>query len=68
MEILAKYVAEIWSFIGGLAAGAVGGSLLTLRYTRTTSASGHGSIVDQSRTSAGGDVVGRDKLVGRDQR
>ena len=52
---------EIWSFLGGLISGGVGGSLLTFRLTRTNKVSGSGSVADQSGAKAGGDIVGRDK-------
>jgi len=60
-ELFGQYSSEIWSFVGGLIGGAVGGSLLTLRITRQNRVSHGGSIVDQSGSRAGGDIVGRDK-------
>lgn len=62
MDTIAKYGSEILSFIVGLA----GGSLLTLKFTRKTYVDRGGSNVDQSKATAGGDIVGRDK-IGRDQ-
>jgi hypothetical protein len=59
-EILTQY-SEIWSFLGGLISGGIGGSLLTLRYTRQNRVTGRGSIVDQSRSKAAGDIVGGSK-------
>lgn len=64
MDIISKYASELLSFVAGLA----GGSLLTLRFTRTTRLDRGSSNINQSRAKAGGDVVGRDKTVGRDQR
>jgi len=64
VDIIAKYGSEIVSFIAGLA----GGSLLTLKFIRKTSVDREGSNVNQSGASAGGDLVGRDKIAGRDQR
>jgi len=63
MDALAKYASEILSFLAGLA----GGSLLTLRFTRKSRINSRDTNVDQSRASAGGDLVGRDKIAGRDQ-
>jgi hypothetical protein len=67
VESIAKYASEIWSFVGGLVAGLAGGSLLTIRFIRKTEVSTGGSNVDRSHASAGGDLVGRDKIAGRDQ-
>jgi hypothetical protein len=64
VDTLAKYGSEILSFIAGLA----GGSLLTLKLTRKTRVDREGSNVDQSGASARGDLVGRDKITGRDQK
>jgi hypothetical protein len=64
LDLLSAHAAEIGSFIGGLIAGAVGGSLLTLRITSQKRVVGGGSMVDQSGARAGGDVVGRDKKMG----
>lgn len=52
------YVWDIVSFIlGGLT-----GSLVTLHFKKQR-ASGQSNVVDQSKSRAGGDVVGRDKVV-----
>lgn len=67
-ETLAKYASEIWSFLGGLIGGGVGGSLLTLRFGRQNRASSGGSIVDQSHSSARGDIVGHDKSAGPERK
>lgn len=56
-----QYSSEIWSFLGGLVGGGIGGSLLTLKMVRQNSVNGSGSVVDQSRTRAGGDIVGGNK-------
>jgi hypothetical protein len=61
VEFLSTHSAEIGSFVGGLIAGAIGGSLITLKVTTQKRVAG-GSMVDQSRARAGGDVVGRDKM------
>jgi hypothetical protein len=63
VDVLTKYASEILSFVAGLA----GGSLLTLRFTRKTRIGSKGSNVNQSGASAGGDLIGRDKIAGRDQ-
>lgn len=55
---------DISSFLGGLVSGGIGGALLTLRFTKNFRAGTNGNAVDQSRTKAGGDVVGRDKKSG----
>lgn len=52
---------ELWSFLGGLISGLLGGSLLTLHFTKTMRADRKGNTVDQSRARARGDIVGRDK-------
>jgi hypothetical protein len=57
-ELLKEHASEIISFLAGLG----GGSLLTLRLTRHQRATGYGTISDQRRANAGGDVVGRDKV------
>lgn len=55
---VSQYLSEILSFIGGL----VGGSFLTFTITRTSVKGG--SAVDQSKASAGGDIVGGNKHTG----
>lgn len=64
MDTIAKYGSEILSFVAGLA----GGSLLTLKFTRKSHVSREDFNVDQSGASARGDLIGRDKIAGRDQR
>ena len=51
-----NYLSEIVSFIVGL----IGGSLLTLQFTRNK-VRGAGSVVDQNKATAGGDIVGGNK-------
>ncbi|TYL90746.1 hypothetical protein FXB40_32180 [Bradyrhizobium rifense] len=63
MDVIKDHLSEIISFAAGLA----GGSFLTFKFTRTTRVSDAGNLVNQSGATAGGDVVGRDKLAGRDQ-
>jgi hypothetical protein len=63
MEFLSQYASTIGSFVAGLIGGGAIGSLLTLRITGRNHLSGKGSVVDQSRSRAGGDVVGRDKTT-----
>jgi hypothetical protein len=62
-QFLSEHFSEIVSFIGGLATGGVGGSLLTLHIKRETRVTGGGTMTDQSGASAGGDIVGRDKVT-----
>jgi hypothetical protein len=62
-DIFVHHASEVWSFVGGLVAGAAGGSLLTIHFTRQRNTARDGSIVDQSNATAGGDVVGRDKRI-----
>ena len=59
--MVGSYASEIWSALGGLIAGAVGGSLVTLRITRNHSATGNGRIVNQSGSRVKGDQVGGNK-------
>jgi hypothetical protein len=62
VDWLSAHAAEVGSFIGRLITGAVGGSLITLNVSRQNRVKGSsGTITDQSRARAGGDVVGRDK-------
>jgi hypothetical protein len=63
MEFLSAHAYEIGSFIGGLIAGGIGGSLITMRLTRQHRVIGGGSVADQSRARATGDIVGRDKTT-----
>lgn len=52
---------DLLNFLGGLLAGLVGGTLLTIHFTKNVRADRHGSATDQSHARAGGDIVGRDK-------
>jgi hypothetical protein len=54
-------VFDLWNFLSGLVAGAIGGSLLTFHFTKNVRADRHGNAADQSGARAGGDIVGRDK-------
>lgn len=56
MDFIAKYASEIGSFVAGLA----GGSLLTLKLMNSRAGRDITSV-NQSRATAGGDVVGGDK-------
>ncbi len=51
------------TFVGGLLAGGIGGSLLTLRFGRSNRVIGSGTAIDQGGSSARGDIVGRDKTT-----
>ena len=57
-DFVNQHLTEILAFIAGLA----GGSFLTLVLKRNN-VKGGGSVVDQSRSRAGGDVVGGDKTT-----
>lgn len=57
MDSVLNYVSEIISFVFG----AFAGSLLTINI-KNQRASGRANVVDQSKSRAGGDIIGRDKL------
>lgn len=57
VDLLTTHLSEILSFIGG----AIAGSFITLSITRHYRVKGRGTIVDQSSSRAGGDIIGRDK-------
>jgi hypothetical protein len=59
-DFFSQHLSEIVSAIAGAVVGAVGGSLLTFQFTRNR-VQGAGLITDQSRATAGGDIVGGDK-------
>jgi hypothetical protein len=59
IDFLANHAKEIISFV----TGALGGSLVTFKFTRQNRIQGSGTIADQSKAQAGGDIVGRDKTV-----
>ncbi len=52
---------DFWNFFGGLIAGGIGGGILTFKFMKNQRTNGSGTTVDQSKSSAGGDIVGRDK-------
>jgi hypothetical protein len=52
---------DLTNFLTGLIAGGLGGSLITFRLTKNVQSGGNSNSVDQSRASAHGDIVGRDK-------
>ncbi len=52
---------DLWNFLGGLVTGAIGGSLVTIRFTKNARAGRDATSTDQSGASAGGDIIGRDK-------
>lgn len=58
MGVVLQYLSEIVSFV----VGALGGAAVTFSLTRN-SIKGEGVITDQSKSKAGGDVVGRDKVT-----
>jgi hypothetical protein len=57
IDVLNQHMSGILSFL----AGCLAGSFITLKITRQNKASGNGSIVDQSKSRAGGDIVGGNK-------
>jgi len=54
-----EYLSEIVSFVAGL----IGGSLLTLKFTRKNTAAHGSTITDQSNARADGDIVGGNKTT-----
>ncbi len=50
---------DLGSFIGGLISGVLG-SFLTFKLTKRMQSGQSGSVTDQSRSSAGRDMAGRD--------
>jgi hypothetical protein len=67
-DFLSQHASEIWTFLTGLAGGGAAGSLITLRFMRQNIVRGSGTIVDQDRARAGGDIVGGDKTVSGSRR
>jgi hypothetical protein len=64
IEFISNHASQIGSFILGLFGGGAAGSLITLRITGgRNQVSRRGTVTDQSRSFAGGDVVGRDKTT-----
>jgi hypothetical protein len=59
LDSIVQHMSEILSFLGGL----VSGSLLTFHFTRQNRVRGSGSVVDQSSSKAGGDIVGGNKTT-----
>ena len=53
--------AEILSHVASALVGAITGSFLTFKYTRSNAASGHGRVVDQSGSHVSGDQTGGNK-------
>ena len=62
INFLSAHAKEIWAAILGAIAGAGISIPITVRMTRD-SVSGRSNHASQSRASAGGDVVGRDKTT-----
>jgi hypothetical protein len=54
MDIVLNHLSEIGSFVAGL----IGGSLITIAGHRVRKG---GTIIDQSKSRAGGDIVGGNK-------
>jgi len=57
IDFLNNYLSQIMSFI----AGAIGGSFITVQIKSKKQYKHTGDVVDQSDSTAGGDIVGRDK-------
>jgi hypothetical protein len=62
-DFLATHASEIWSAIIGCLTGGALGSLVTFKIVRSQQASGGGRNVDQSRSKAGGDIIGGNKTT-----
>jgi hypothetical protein len=60
MEFVSAHWHEIGSFVAGLVTGTAG-SFITIKITNRNRVERDATLVDQSRASAGGDMVGRDK-------
>lgn len=58
IEIISKFIPEITSFI----TGATIGSLVTVKLYKKTASKG-GTLVDQSYSQAGKDIVGKNKTT-----
>lgn len=57
-DFITQHLSEILSALGG----AVGGSLLTFQIMRNR-VQGSGTIIDQNRAQAGGDIIGGNKTT-----
>jgi putative exporter of polyketide antibiotics len=66
MEQLTTFIADHWEPLLAAAVAVIGGGV-AWRW-RSHRQSGSSSFSDQRNARAGGDVVGRDKIVGRDDR
>jgi len=56
VNLILDHLSQIGSFIAGL----IGGSLITIRLTGHRTGKG-GKVIDQSKSRAGGDIVGGNK-------
>ena len=61
VDIFTKHFSEILAFVEGFFAGGITVSLVTLNFNRRNTVDGSGSVVDQSKSRAGGDIVGGNK-------
>lgn len=62
-DFISQHASEIVSGVLGLLGGGAIGSILTLKIVRNKNikASSQGTAIDQSRATAGRDIIGRDK-------
>lgn len=60
-EFFTNHASEIWSAIVGFITGGAVLSLITIKVVRSQQSSGNGTNIDQSRSRAGGDIVGGSK-------
>jgi hypothetical protein len=63
-EFLSAYLPEVVSLIVGLVGGGTIGSLVTLKIVGGQNTSRGGRNINQSKATAGGDIIGGDKSSG----
>ncbi|NEJ74528.1 hypothetical protein GR197_29050 [Rhizobium phaseoli] len=56
-----NFTFDFSNFVAGLIAGGAASALITFQLTKNLRSGANGNSVDQSGSSAGGDIVGRDK-------
>ena len=62
-EFITNHASEVWSAIAGFLTGGTVASLVTVKVVRSQQSGGNGTNVDQSRSRAGGDIVGGSKTT-----